>query len=90
VGPSPNISILFFTGSVVVPGVSETIAASSPESLLINELLPEFLLPKTPIYLALFIIKTDLVKNFQYWIILAFKVNYFARMRIRELFLEWI
>ena len=36
----PGISKLFFTGSVVVPGISETIAIFCPVKALMSELLP--------------------------------------------------
>jgi hypothetical protein len=36
VGPIPKISIDFLTGSVVVPGVFDTMAISCPVSLLIS------------------------------------------------------
>ena len=48
-GPMPGISILFFTGSVVVPACSETIAKSCPRSRFMRELFPTFVLPKIPI-----------------------------------------
>jgi hypothetical protein len=48
-GANPVISKDFFTGSVVVPAVSDTMAISCPAKQLINELLPLFLRPKMPI-----------------------------------------
>ena len=47
-GPTPKISTDFFTGSVVVPAKSDTMATSCPTSMLMIELLPLFLLPKMP------------------------------------------
>ena len=49
-GPTPWISIALSTGSVVVPGVSETSATSCPVKALIREDLPLFRLPKRAIW----------------------------------------
>jgi hypothetical protein len=48
-GPNGSISIAFETGSVVVPGTSETIAAFCPDSEFISDDFPAFLLPKKAI-----------------------------------------
>src|SRR3712207_3270106 len=48
-GPIPGTSIALLTGSVVVPGRSETRAVSCPVSALIRDDLPLFLLPKSVI-----------------------------------------
>jgi len=45
-GPMGRISMDFFTGSVVVPGTAETIAASWRVSALIRLDFPAFLRPK--------------------------------------------
>ncbi|OPZ14565.1 MAG: hypothetical protein BWZ06_00884 [Bacteroidetes bacterium ADurb.BinA261] len=59
-GPIPKISTDFFTGSVVVPACSETIAMSCPVSRLMSELFPVFRLPKMPICgLLLFILANN-------------------------------
>ncbi|KAF5028332.1 hypothetical protein DSECCO2_660180 [anaerobic digester metagenome] len=47
-GPIPKISTDFFTGSVVVPACSETIATSCPVITLMKELLPLLRRPKMP------------------------------------------